>query len=501
MVEQEIVGKYKELLKYLKRKNFELSETDPKGRKSNAIPKLIEYLKVINKNQKLPLKDKEFVVNKFIVLRDFDRKKYDDFITILNKIDFPEYYDQNLLSTLVDEIVVMNKKRDLLQFYKNIYAQISKKFNIDPAMLQETTKDFINRYLIKEGYMSAQDDEYTGSKFSQIVINYEEGKEKEYIELVKTLADIIAKESKLEEPIIVPRRVIPKSIRKAQKKFGKYVSKKFTEVMTGKKISDDYKPQEFYGPPATKRIYRKLESGNIPNVLGDKTVKVRGVRDLGKEPTDLNIHIFNNYEAYRNTLDCLANTKFYCFSFVKNNEEEKVIPCILDSWVDEIEIQKSKLFPILSSSYYAPHRRLPQTEKYVARDFKNGYIVTRDFSNYTKLSNIYSSLDFKEKEDLKIHVEELLTLLFQSKILHGDIHDENIMDNILIDPNTKNIVLTHFEKCNPKAKEEDLNSERNVFKKKNLVDQTFDPNPKEEKRKRNEGKEEDISELKNPINK
>lgn len=461
MKEQEINAKYSELVKYLKQKNFELSETDPKGRKSVAIPKLIKYLKEINKNQKLPLDDKDFIVKKFIVLRDFDRKKYDDFITILNKVVFPEYFDKKLISGLVDDIVVMNKKRDLLNFYNNINNQISKKFDIDPEMSKETIKRFIDDFLIKEGYMSAKDEEYNKSDFSRIVIDYEEGKQKEYKELVKNISDIISYQLKLEEPMIgsIASLIVPKTITKAKKKVGKYVSKKFTELMTGKKVEDVYKPKTFYGPPSTKRIYKELETENIPKVLGDKTIKVRGVKDKLGSPMDLNIHIFNDYEKYDKTLTCLKKATYYCTSFTEDTEEQKVVPCVLDNWINSVEVPKSELLKFVSTQYVP--QSILQTEKYAIPNFKQGYIVTRDFGKYQKLSDVVLSPNNKDK--VKERLDRLIDVLGQWKVIHGGITDNNIKNNILINPASGSIVLAHFEKCKTPATEAELKEEEDII--------------------------------------
>jgi hypothetical protein len=457
---QKINANYQNLINYLKRKQVELTyigdftEIIPEG-----ISSLILYLKNINQNNKLPLEDKQFVTNKFDTLKTFDQDKYTDFITILNKVEFPEYYNEYLLSKLIDDIVVMNKKRDLLELYNNINTQIYRKFNMDPEMSKETTKDFVNRYLMDEGYLPKEDIEYSESRFSKIVMNYKEGMDKEYRELVKMFSDNIAKILKFKQPTI--GSIVPKSLSKATKKFRKNVSKKFTEMITGKEIEDVYEPKKFYGPPSTKRLYKEMKSGNIPSVLGKETIKVKGVTDFGT-PVDLNIHIFDKYEEYRNTVDCLDKAKYYCSSFGEDTKEEKVIPCILDKWVD----------------------------KYVAHNFKNGYIVTRDFSDYIKLYDFNDFNDPDIKNKITKQIKKLLKVLFQNQVLHGGIinlNKNNILEKILIQPSTGNIVLTHFENCRINALNDDLNLEVAQFKTAKLVPQDFDVREEEIG---NEGKEE-----------
>jgi hypothetical protein len=443
---QKIARDYEDLIGYIIELN---SRADPG--EEPPFERLIEYLEFLR--DRLLENDKEFIINTLSLIKNLNEKQMEDFIKLMKKIYFDPYFDKNKFLNIQKELLAMNKTRDLTDFNNAVIAQITKKFYFSPEIQKEMIKGgFIDNYLTKQGYIRP-DEDYNKSRFAKIVLNYEEGKEKEYKELVKNLADIIARNLELKEEVIPS--IIPKIVTKKTKELKKFVSTKIREMKTGKKTEEDvYTPKKFLGPASTKRLYEKVPVENMPSVLGDETIKVKGVKDLGlAEAVDLNVHIFNDYKKFMNTIQCLRKAVSYCAN-PQIPETQKTIPCILYHWNEFNEAQRS-------ASYLASS---------IARlQDGHGYIVTRDFSKYIKLSDFPN---FENDNVIVTKLENLLRIIYLGEIYHGG--DPNkLSENILINPDTKDVVLVHFEQCNADPTDEELKSQIDMFKSKNIVPEDF----------------------------
>jgi hypothetical protein len=429
---------------------------------ASGLKRLVDYLNSLKK--KLTLEQKKFVLDR-LNIKSFTEKEMNNFISYLKTVGkYPLYYDEQFFSKIKTAVQSLIEKKEVYNFYKAIFNQISKKFYLSGENTK-TAQDFIDAYLIEEGYLTPSGN-YMNSKLEKIVTNYEKGKGKEYKELVKRLSNMISKGLELKEhetfslipkeikkDIKIKRKQIVSKVSKAKKLFDKHVLG--MEVEEPEK--DVYAPKSFIGPPSAKKLYEKV--AKISNVLGDETFKVKGVKDLGVgKDVDLNVHVFNNYKQYKNTLDCLEKAEIYCKS--ETPETQKVIPCILYQWNtfgEDVIAKKRK--KIESGTFSEYEEALVSQFNPPVQDGGQGYIVTRDFSKYIPLKNI---IDYKQDIEILENIEYLLEGLNDLKIYHGG-GPQNILEQILIDPDTKDIVLVHFEECGANPSQDELVSQNNMF--------------------------------------